>query len=422
MAAMLLIDLAYLLVLLLTFPFWIRYLFKPGYRRLLGLRLRPRLEPAADPAVWLHAVSVGEVRSLESLVRMLAEEHGQRVVLSVTTPSGFDYAHLHLPQATVIPAPLDFSFTVRRFLLAVRPKLMIFNELELWPNWSHQLHRNRVPTLLVNGRIAASSLRVYRLVSPLLRGFFNGFAAILVQTEIYRLRFLRLGVGPEKMVVCGNVKADEAERARSALPPKAEIRRQLKLGEAERRLIVLASSHEKDEAVVIPVISGLAPGDLFVIVPRHPDRAGRIMRKLRRAGLRGVLFSGLETDSLPAGTRVLVYDRMGSLFPILSIADAVIMGGTFDKRIGGHNLYEPAVLGRPILGGPYTQSFPDISLRLRQGGVYREVRSGAELAAALADLAGIDREALQREAVAAVTERQGALTCIWNRVEPYIRS
>ncbi len=415
---MLLLDLAYALLLLLTFPLWARYLFRARYRRLLGMRLRPRLEPLPGPAIWLHAVSVGEVRSLESLLHMLAVGHGQHVVLSVTTPAGLEYARDHLPGVRVIAAPFDFSFTIRRFLDAVRPKLMVFNELELWPNWSHLLHRRGVPTLLVNGRVRASSLRVYRLAAPWLKRFFNGFAAILVQTDVYRDRFLSLGVDPARVAVCGNVKADEAVAARGRLPDATEIRGRLGLEGEPRPLLTLASSHEEDEALLFPVIPRLARRFLVLVVPRHPERLPAIERRLRRAGVRYAVAS--RCPDVPGGLDALVYDRVGYLLPILSVSAAVVMGGTWARRIGGHNLYEPAVFGRPIFGGPHTESFPDIALALRQAGVYRQADSGAGLASLLESLAGGDTAALARAAMEAVEGRRGALQCVWNHLRPFI--
>ncbi len=414
---MLILDLLYFLLLLLSWPFWIKYLLKPAYRLLLKDRLHPRSDLAGEPPIWIHAVSVGEVRSLKSLVEALTGA-GQRVVLSVTTPAGFAVARAMFPTQAVFLAPFDLSFVIRRFVDTIQPRLVVFNELEIWPNWIALLRRRRVPMLLINGRISRAAFRRYRIFAYILRPFFRRIDRFLVQTELYRQRFIRLGIPGERVTVCGNIKADEAGGGVAGIPPEAEILAHLGLPSQGKKIAVLASSHEEDEEIFIPAIPARGNEFFFIIVPRHLERVEAIASRLRLAGVQYALFS----QSSGAGGRIdaLVYDRMGFLFPIMSIADIVFMGGTFHPASGGHNLYEPAALGKVIAGGPYYDNFPDIGQALEECGAYHRVANGREWEEFLAEFHGIDRQRIGDSARAAVAARRGALVCSLENIRRFL--
>jgi 3-deoxy-D-manno-octulosonic-acid transferase len=415
---MLILDLLYFLLLSLTWPFWIARFLKPSQRRLLRGRLRPQLEPlAGNSTVWIHAVSVGEVRSLRSLVSEL-ESRGRRIVLSVTTPSGFDFARREMPDLAVILSPLDLSFVVRRFIDRIQPQLVIFNELEIWPNWISLLRRRRIPMLLINGRVSQKAFRRYRFFRPVLRPFFRGVDGFLVQNELYRQRFMRLHIPAGKITVCGNIKADEAMRSIDQLPPPQEVRSHLRLADEPRKIVVLASSHPRDEEVFVPAIPDRGDGFFFIIVPRHVQRAPAIAARLQRLGISQALFSHQPAGN--PGLQVLVYDRMGFLLPIMSIADIVFMGGTFDPHIGGHNLYEPAALGKTIVGGPHCNNFPDIGRELKENGAYHAVNGSNEWREFLAAYPGFDSERSGASARKAVAGRKGSLACSLEQIERYL--
>ena len=414
---MLILDILYALLLLLFLPFWLTYVFKNTYRRLLKSRLRPQLDPSPGETVWIHAVSVGEVHSLRSLIAALGEKK-VRVVLSVTTPAGFTQAGREYPGIPVLHAPLDFSFVVRRFIDRIQPRLVVFNELEIWPNWITLLHRRRIPMLLINGRISDAAFSRYRMFGFILRPFFRLLDGYLVQNELYRQRFLRLRIPAEKITVCGNIKADEAANSLREIPPPQEVLAHLRLPAPARKIVVLASSHDPDEKVFIPAIPEHSHGYFFIIAPRHVQRAPAIAAQLRSLGIRHSLFS--LPESMDAEVQVMIYDRMGYLFPIMSIADIVFMGGTFDPRTGGHNLYEPAVLGKAVAGGPCYNNFPDIGRELAESGAYHQVNDSDEWRQYLAAYPGLDLERLKSRARKAVNDRKGSLACSLEQILRYL--
>jgi 3-deoxy-D-manno-octulosonic-acid transferase len=414
---MLILDFLYAVLLLCTFPFWVKYIFKKKYRRLLKDRLRPQLPACAGQTIWIHAVSVGEVRSLKSLIKKLSEIN-QQVILSVTTPGGYEFACNEYPGLPVIHSPFDLSWTIKSFIGSINPKLVIFNELEVWPNWISLLHKNKIPMLLINGRISDTAFSRYRFFNLFLWRFFRQIDCFLVQNNIYKERFLRLKIPADKIVVCGNIKADEADLSSQQLPTAKEVLAHLGLDSLGKNIITLASSHNSCEKIFIPAIKPLSTNFFFIIVPRHIRRVKTIANQLELHGLKYVLYS--RQQPVNADTQVLVYDRMGYLFPIISITDIVFMGGTLDQKIGGHNLYEPAGMGKVILGGPYYNNFPDIGRELEESGVYHRVNSSQELVDFAGRYQDLNLEQIKQKALEAVLKRKGSLACTLKQIQRFI--
>ena len=414
---MLILDILYALILLLSFPLWVKYVFKKSYRRLLKSRLRPQMPACTDQTIWIHAVSVGEVRSLKSLIQRLTEKK-QQVILSVTTPSGYEFARKEYSGLRVIHSPLDLSYSIKRFIRCINPKLVIFNELEVWPNWISLLHQKKIPMLLINGRISEAAFRRYRFFSFFLWRFFRQIDCFLVQNNIYKKRFQQLKIPAEKIIVCGNIKADEAHRSLHQLPTRQEVLAHLRLDSLHKKIITLASSHTSSESIVIPAIERLSANFFFIIVPRHVQRAKTIARQLERSGLKYAFFSHQQT--INSDIQVLIYDRMGYLFPIMSITDMVFMGGTHNQKIGGHNLYEPASMGKLILGGPYYNNFPDIGSELEATGVYHQVNYSHELVDFANRYQNLNLKQIGEKALKAVLKRKGSLACTLDQIQRFI--
>ena len=188
---MLLFDVVYLIFLLLALPIWVKFLLKKEYRKILKHRLSPGINYSKEKRIWIHAVSVGEVRSLKYLVEQLKEKYKKKeIVLSVTTPAGFECAQKEYPDIPVINAPVDFSFTIKRFIKKINPQLVVLNELEIWPNWVLITRRKNIPMLLINGRISDLAFKRYKKGLFLLKFFLRG----LIDTW-YRQNFTKSDSG-----------------------------------------------------------------------------------------------------------------------------------------------------------------------------------------------------------------------------------
>jgi len=418
---MLLIDILYILALVISVPVWIKVIIKKEYREILKYRLIPELKPCPRKRIWIHAVSVGEVRSLKVLLYQLKEKYpGVEMVLSVSTPAGYRYAKKEYESSpfTVINAPVDFSFTIKRFLRAINPQMLILNELEIWPNWIRIAHQNHIPIVVINGRMSELAFNRYKKIKFLMRTFLRRIDFFLVQAEIYKERFLQLGIPGENISVCGSMKADEAFDCIGKLPPEPDIYKELGLnlngnGEENKKIITLASSHPEDEELMAPVIEKTGGDTRFIIVPRHLDRVAEIEKLLDHHHVKFSTWSKMNGND----RKVLIFDRMGYLFDILKITHIVFMGGTMNPKTGGHNLYEPAVLGKYIIGGPYYNNFPEIGEELVKRGVYHVVRDSKECMNRLAEWNTIDWNTVKAEGIDAVSAGRGSIQCILKEIQ-----
>ena len=412
---MVLLDCLYCFFLILLAPLWLRYVFNKKYRVLIKHRFSPDL-PAGQPSnLWIHAVSVGEVMSLKHLLDSLKGSMPFGIVLTVTTPSGYAFAKKAYPETRVIAAPLDFTFTVRRFIRRINPALLILNELEIWPNWITMIKRAGIPCALINGRISNTAMRRYHRCRFFLKPFFRKIDRFMLQSEIYRDRFLALGAAADRVTVCGNIKADEAWELMSALPDPDAVFRSLKTSPPGKPVVTLASTHPGDEEVLLPVIKRLGDRFAFILVPRHVERSPGVRDRLKDFGIHSTLWSG--NTRIDLSDTVLIVDTIGFLFSVYSISDMVVMGGTFDKKIGGHNLYEPAVQGKPIIGGPHHTNFPDIGTVLVQQEVYRVAIDSEEIISQLEATQKSGAGSSAPAARAAVEEKRGSTECTMKQLQ-----
>lgn len=361
------------------------------------------------PRLLLHGVSVGEVKAMRPLVAALrAERPGLQLVLSSTTPGGLATAKRLFPDLPVVVYPLDLRFAVRKFLVRVRPHSVVLMELEIWPNFLRRCTECEIPVAIVNGRITKRSLAGYRRVQRLLPQF-DWIRLYGAQSERYAERFRALQVPPERILCTGNLKydglpdaADEDLFRRSPWPAWV----------AGRPAVALGSTHEPEEREILAAAAaaGVA-GVLWLVVPRHPERAARLRRELRAAakGAQVLLRSELDPGRpLPPGA-ILLVDTFGELELCYRAARIAYVGGSLVPH-GGQNVLEPAAVGRPVLVGPHTDNFAEeVDLLERAGGLRR-----GEDAAALVELLQswledpASAEAAGRAGRAALEARRGA--------------
>ena len=399
----------YSLILRLALPFaivafvwrgWRHAAYRGSLRQRLGLGLAPR----HDRPLWLHAASVGELRALAPLLRLLHTE-SLPLVVTVGTPTGLARAHELLAgfgqhQATGIcthvamAAPWDLPGATRRFLAAVQPRAGVLVETELWPNLLTHARANGVPLVLVSARISDRSLARYqRFARHLMRTTIRRVDRIGAQSEADRRRFIQLGADPSRITVTGNLKHD------LQLPVDIAARgAALRTRHAPARQIwVAGSTHAGEEAICLAahmrlVDAALAGGrhpPLLVLVPRRPERFGEVASWLQTAGVPFARSS--EASTALVSRLVLLVDQMGVLLEWYAAADVAFVGGSL-VAVGGHNLLEPAALGKPVVAGPDHANAPQIAQELRAAGAMREVVDVDELSAALGEWLG-DAEA-----------------------------
>src|SRR5262245_15587863 len=320
---MLLLDLVYLLALLVLSPWLVwRSVATGRYRRDLVAKLLGRVSvpnPHKKPVAWFHAVSVGEVNLLGTLVPAFRKRHPDWLVLvSSTTDTGLAEARRRFPDLAVIAWPFDFSWAVAAALDAVKPALVVLTESELWPNFLAAAKRRNVPVVVVNARISPRSFARLKCVAALARRLlFASVSRFAVQEEEYAGRLRLLGVPDTKLGVTGSIKYDGALKDR-ATPETARLGHTFSLSrDAERSAIVwlAGSTHAPEEAVVLAAFARLRerfPQLRLILVPRHPDRFEEVARLVEHSGLPFVRRSRIA-EALPGMPAVVLLDTVGEL-------------------------------------------------------------------------------------------------------------
>jgi 3-deoxy-D-manno-octulosonic-acid transferase len=389
---------------------------QPDYLRGVGERFGWYRQIPAPRLIWVHAVSVGETRAAEPLIRALEAAHpGYQILLTHMTPTGrATGAQLFGGRVLRCYVPYDLPGGIARFLRHFRPRLGILMETELWPNLIHASRVAGIPMYLVNARLSERSARRYARAAGFTRQTLGALTAIAAQTEADRQRLQALGA--IKVVVTGNLKFDRGPSAGDLR--LGERLRELFLGrdapsatggrEPANRLVVLAAStREGEEESVLDAVSGLPADVLLVIVPRHPQRFDDVARLLQA---RGLPFQRRSEDRpIAAATRVVLGDSMGELFAYYAACDLAFVGGSL-LPLGGQNLLEACAVGRPVLIGPHTFNFTEATQLAVAAGAAIQVADPKELAGALATLLGDSprRERMGAAGRSLMLQHQGA--------------
>ncbi|HEY6454593.1 MAG TPA: lipid IV(A) 3-deoxy-D-manno-octulosonic acid transferase [Steroidobacteraceae bacterium] len=364
--------------------------------------------PLACP-VWLHAASVGEVQAAAILVAGLRQRDAQLpLLITVTTAAGLARARVLFESRgiTVRYAPLDLPGSVRRFVQRVRPRLAIVLETEIWPNLFGACASAQVPLVLASARLSERSARRYRWVGSALRKSLAAVVQVAAQTPADAQRFADLGVPVSHIEVTGNLKADLA--VPDSVPANGL---RLRAHFAPHRPVwVAGSTHEIEEQQVLTAhraVREALPQALLVLVPRHPRRFEAVAEWLRREQVDFARQSC--ADAVTDATQVLLVDAMGMLLDFYAAGDVAFVGGSL-VAVGGHNLLEPAALGRPILTGPSHANAREVLQALLAAHAVCVVRDAAELGRAVTQLLR-DADVRQRmgaQALQVVTQGRGS--------------
>ncbi len=359
---MLLYSLGLFLVLLLAAPYWLLHMllygkYRAGLTERLG-RVPRRVTDALGwrETIWVHAVSVGELIAVSSVVQALQQAHPElRVVVSTTTRTGQRLARARFGAACVFYFPLDFAWIVRRYLRELRPVLLVLAETELWPRLLYEAHREGAEIVVINGRISDRSLPRYHRLRRLWHPFWSKLTRVLAQSEEDAQRFASIGIPRDAIEVTGNLKYD----VRTALD--MDITRQLRKAlPARAKVFVAGSTLEGEEAMLLDAFTQarrVLPDLVLILAPRHPERFDAVATLLRKQNLTWVRRSEWigNPKKLAAGS-VFLLDSIGELASVYALATVAFVGGSLVPA-GGHNPLEPAQFGVPILMGAHTQNF-----------------------------------------------------------------
>lgn len=358
-----------------------------------GIRYRPYLNrwperfgfvPAAGSQriIWVHAVSVGEVRSAAALIVALDQRYPEhRIHVTTMTPTGSEQVReLFGERVDHSYVPYDLPDAVHRFLDRIRPDLAVIAETEFWPNIFAACRRRGIPLFLVNVRVSQASLRGYLRAPRTIRAMLDNADLICPQTQVDAERLRVLGAPSERIVVTGNLKFD-VELPESLLQEGAAVRQ---LWGRNRPVWIAASTHSGEEAQVLDAFArlrGSVPDLLLALVPRHPERFESVTRLCERRGY-NVALRSLEHNELEPDVDIVVGDTMGELQRLYAASDVAFVGGSL-VRHGGQNILEACAVRVPVIFGPHMFHFEEIASLALERGAAVQVRDSAELADAV---------------------------------------
>jgi 3-deoxy-D-manno-octulosonic-acid transferase len=338
-----------------------------------------------EAAIWIHAVSVGEVLSARPLVEGLKRRMpGRPVYVSTTTETGQQLARERLRDAdAVFYFPLDWVFPVRRALRQMRPALVVIMETEIWPNFLREARKLEIPVVFANARISERSFARYNRWKSLTTEFYVGVMQdaelFLAQTPEDGERLRAMGAPEDRVEIVGNLKYD------SEPPPAAPLASWLSVQVAEQKrwpVLVAGSVVAQEEEAVLAaydIVRRQWSRALLVLAPRKPDRFEAAAGIVEAGGWHVARRSRVDLNApLDEHTDVLLLDSIGELAGLYALADAAFVGGSLVPA-GGHNILEPAWFGRVPVFGDSMENFREMADRFLSAHAAVQVHSGPEL-------------------------------------------
>jgi 3-deoxy-D-manno-octulosonic-acid transferase len=312
---------------------------------------------SGSPRIWFHAVSVGEVTgAIPTLNALTNELPNSRVFLTAATQQGFRFACAQTSdRAVVLPFPMEFEPALQRAFQFIRPDLYVAFESEFWPNLFRVLERNRVPAILLNGRLSDRSANWYGRFGPLFRPIFEQFSwlAMLDRPDVENA--LKLGARPDRTMALGSSKYDWLT---TRVQPHKILSWRKILDIPSEVPVVVGGSLRRSECTELPgifrALNEIRPDCIGIFAPRHIDQVPNMAQYLNNNNIPFHLLTHLEQSMEPRRHSVVIVDRMGALFDLYGLGDLVFCGGTLEP-VGGHNILEPAAWSKPVFYGPHIE-------------------------------------------------------------------
>ena len=310
--------------------------------------------------ILIHASSVGELKTITMFIEKLKKIFPEKKILILTmTPYGYKYVLDKKIADKVVFAPIDIPFCVEKLFLRVIPEMLILVESELWPNLIFSVARKGAKIVSINARMSDKSFRRYLFVKEFMAEILKKIDFICAREESDRKKFIALGYDEKKAIKTGNMKYDKTETAYT----KTSITKK-DFGFTDSDLIFVAgSTREQEEEIVINVYKKLAEEFLslkLIIAPRYPERCSEIEKILHKENITFNRKSQLSTSNFQIPTsKCLLLDTIGELTDAYSIGTVIFVGGSLFEGAGGHNMLEPAELGKTVIFGKFVKNFQE---------------------------------------------------------------
>ncbi len=336
----------------------------------------PEIKKGEGKTLWLYALSLGEVKAAAPVLKKIHEKNpGLKIIVSVTTDSGYEGALKHLKMAEVIFFhPLDcLPFTLLA-LGRINPDLHVVTDTGFWPGLIDQLHKKNIPIILSNGRISHRSAKRYLNAGSLFKNMFQQFDRLCMQNKNGEQAAIALGANPIKIEVMSDPKYD-------ALQPmtdeeKKQLRKTFKL-EASTPVWIAGSTHVGEEEIILNAHRHLIekhPDLVLILAPRRVERVEEVAALLKKKNFSFSLRSSIENSA-----SVILLDTLGELAETYSLGQAAFVGRSLIEPGGGHSLIEPLSHGLAVLHGPYVENIDHVADEAHKHGLAFTVHNADEI-------------------------------------------
>ncbi len=378
---------------------------------------------ATARSIWIHSASLGEVRGVVPFVNALIKKHPETSLMFTTTSlTGLNEIRKEFPNAYSSLLPLDLGPIISRYLKKHKPRLLIINETEIWPQLIIQAKRISIPIAFINGRISDEVYSNYLRLKFIFSTLVSKADLILAQTPLDAERFISLGANSKVVSVAGNTKFDtnislicaEVLKYYSALKDYSEL------------IVTFGSVREEEEEIVlnaIDLVSANFKGVTFIAVPRYQERFLPFFYKLKQINSNTVLRSDnlVQSKTTVDDNKIVLVDKIGELLAAYQVSNLAFVGGTYSD-VGGHNILEPAYFSVPIIIGPKmeTQRLAYDALKKKEGIVIIEDHN--QLGTQIVSLLENRQELLNKgvNAHSAYLELKGSSALILEKLQSFI--
>ncbi len=374
-------NLVYLIFLLISAPYFIISIIRRDKHRIGLLQKFSFVLPTVktENNIWIHAVSVGEVLLCRPLVAKLKKTNPDfNIVISVTTATGYRMAQKHFTEHNLIFYPFDFTWSVKRILKKINPKIILLAELELWPNFIMTAKKMNIPVAIINGRLTHRSCLGFKRAIKILKPMFDGVDYFWMQTNLYADRLRLLGIDDAKIKKLGSMKYDNLDYT----PKNDKIKNITSaLNNYPKRIILVAgSTHSPEETYLLNALKPLIKQKklTLIIAPRHPERYNEVESMIINQKINCIRKTQLDKNQKYIENSIILLDTIGELSQVYGLSDSVYIGGTLIDH-GGQNLMEPAALGKAIICGPSIYNFQETYNLLQRAGAIINVKDEQEL-------------------------------------------
>ncbi len=410
--------------LVLFFPkFLYQYFYLSKYRKSLfyrlGIKLPKFTRGEKDFIIWIHAISIGETKSGTQLVKEIQKKNPKaRVVISSGTQTGHQEAEKLTKDAFYLP--VDFSWILRKLIYQIRPNVLLLIETDFWYHHLRFCKEVGAKVALVSGKISKRSTRLYHFFPDFSKELFSYIDLFCVQNNVYRVRFESIGVAPDKIQVTGNLKYDQNTSLFSEKELQ-EWREKLGIYEGDR-VVTIASTHAPEERWLAKELKKLwqkDPSIKILLAPRHPERFASVANLLKTENISFVLLSRLHQKT--SLEKVVLIDVIGFLPVCYQLSELAIIGGSFNDKIGGHNILEPNFYQVPVFFGPHMATQVELKKIVLHAQAGAQV-SLYELADRLEEYFkdASEQAAMKKGAKDLVTSLKGRLDATYHAIQPML--